>query len=156
LCATGWYEWLAKLKVQEYLKIPGGKTLLAVHATPGNDDGVGVHAHTPTSQLKELTSGTTADIICVGHTHDPCIHRFNGQVIVNPGSTSISLSDDRRASYAVVRADRDTLEVEHVRVEYDISRVVSAVSERHYPVPEFAIACFNGTLRIEDLLAEDK
>lgn len=35
---------------------------------------------------------TDADIICVGHSHIPAIRRYNGKIIINPGSVARSRS----------------------------------------------------------------
>lgn len=45
------------------------------------------HRHTLMSLLR-----TDADIICVGHTHIPAIRRYEGKIILNPGSVARSRS----------------------------------------------------------------
>ncbi len=45
------------------------------------------HKHTLMSLLR-----TDADIICVGHTHIPAIRRYEGKIILNPGSVARSRS----------------------------------------------------------------
>lgn len=55
-------------------------------------DGVRItltHGHKyPITELMK----TDADIICVGHSHIPAIRRYNGKIILNPGSVARSRS----------------------------------------------------------------
>ena len=41
--ATGWFDWLAQLPLEIRTGAPNGTRILAVHASPGQDDGEGVH-----------------------------------------------------------------------------------------------------------------
>src|SRR5690606_15121540 len=42
ITATGWFDWLANLPLEERIVLPDGTRVLLVHATPGHDDGQGL------------------------------------------------------------------------------------------------------------------
>ena len=66
-----------------------------------------------------------ADTIILGHTHYPMVRNINSRLLVNPGSCGQPRDEDWRASCAVL--DTNTLDVEIIRVKYDISQVVDSV-----------------------------
>jgi Icc-related predicted phosphoesterase len=41
--AAGWLDWLGNLPIEATIPLEDGARLLAVHASPGSDDGEGVH-----------------------------------------------------------------------------------------------------------------
>ncbi len=43
LSATGWLDWLASLPLEVCVTLPDGTRVLGVHASPGRDDGSGLH-----------------------------------------------------------------------------------------------------------------
>jgi putative phosphoesterase len=152
LCATGWFEYLCDLPVEERLELPDGRTLLAVHSSPGFADGPGIAPHTTDSEMDELLYGCDAEVICVGHTHLPFIRNYNKTLVINPGSVSNPLAPDLRASYAILNATADGLEVVHRRVAYDHAVVVEEVRKSHHPAADFIIDHQLGKYTVEDLM----
>ncbi len=78
-------------------------------------------------RAKGFFETTGADLLILGHTHIPFIHRFGGRVILNPGSVGQPRDGDPRASYMLVDIDDGSIEVTHRRVEYDIDEVASRI-----------------------------
>ncbi len=120
LSARGWIEWMRDLPLEHRLTLPDGTRLLAVHASPGKDDGPGVTPATTTEQLTALMAGADADLIVVGHTHWPQVHTLNSMRVINPGSVSNPPAGDTRASYARLQADSAGYTIDFCRVEYDL------------------------------------
>ena len=95
----------------------------------------------PDSFLEKMGSGAGAhagDIICFGHTHKPW-HRIIGNIhFVNTGSVGRPKDGDWRAGYVLLDVDaRPSVNVELVRVEYDVERAARAILESDLP-NEFA------------------
>jgi predicted phosphodiesterase len=79
------------------------------------------------------------DVVCVGHTHVPWHRVVGGVHFVNTGSVGRPKDGDWRAGYVLldVTADDPDVNVEFVRVEYDVERAARAVLESELP-DEFA------------------
>jgi hypothetical protein len=53
LTAAGWLDWLGGLSLEHRCTLPDGTRFLGVHATPGTDDGEGIHPGLTEGQLYE-------------------------------------------------------------------------------------------------------
>jgi len=91
---TGRVESLAGLPLENRIVLPDGTRVLCVHASPGRDDGQGVHPGVSKKALKLLVAENEADLVCVGHTHWPMDMRIDGVHLVNVGSVSNSFPPD--------------------------------------------------------------
>jgi predicted phosphodiesterase len=70
-----------------------------------------------------------ADVVCVGHTHQPYVLEVGGRLVINPGSVGQPRDGDPRASYAVIEDNK----VELKRVEYPVEETVRLVNESTLP-----------------------
>jgi len=77
------------------------------------------------------------DVVAFGHTHKPWHREVEGIHFVNTGSVGRPKDGDWRAGYVVVGMDGEAVDVEFVRVEYDLARATAAVRESELP-DEFA------------------
>lgn len=98
----------------------------------------------PEEYMLEMVSEFKADILCFGHTHKP-YHRIIKSVknsrehfhhLINTGSVGKPKDGDPRACYVLLTIDQassashsNTVQVEFVRVKYDIEKVALAVEE---------------------------
>jgi putative phosphoesterase len=64
-----------------------------------------------------------ADIVCVGHTHQPYVLEVGGKLVINPGSLGLPRDGDPRGSYAVMENKR----VELKRFPYPVEDTVRVV-----------------------------
>ena len=123
------------------MELPDGTVAVGVHASPGRDDGPGITPHRDEDELRDDLAGTDADIVFAGHTHQPT-DRVVGRVrAVNLGSVSNPITDDLRASYAVLHSDRHGHAIEHRRVAYDRDGFLDAIARSGHPSADF-IASF--------------
>jgi hypothetical protein len=76
-------------------------------------------------------------VVCAGHTHRPADRLIGSVRAVNLGSVSNPITDDLRASYVIIHADRDGYQVEHRRVEYDHAAVLGRVARSGHPEAEY-------------------
>lgn len=153
LCATGWFDWVSQLPLAARIDLPGGQTLLGVHAAPGHADGPGIGPHISDAELRAQLAGCAADVVCVGHVHVPFVREQDGITVVNAGSVSNPLAPDLRASYALLHADAHGFTVQHRRVAYDHAAVVAAVERSQHPAARFIIAHQRGQHSIDRMIA---
>jgi putative phosphoesterase len=92
-----------------------------VHASPQDCN----TAITP-SQVE----GLAADWLVVGHTHQPCVVKCAGKLLINVGAVGFSLDGDWRPSYAVLDTHEGTVSLR--RVGYAVADVVAVARERAF------------------------
>ena len=141
LAAHGWLGWLRDLPLEVRAVLPDGTTVLGVHASPGRDDGDGITPHRDEVDLRRDLEGADAHLVFAGHTHQPTDRTVAGVRAVNLGSVSNPITDDLRASYVVLHADRHGHGVQHRRVAYDRDAFLDAVARSGHPAAEY-IASF--------------
>jgi putative phosphoesterase len=122
-------RFLASLPVTRHLSLDGRRFLL-VHATPR--DPLDEYANADVEFWKRRLDGIEADIVCVGHTHQPYLLNVGDTLVVNPGSVGLPRDGDPRASYAIYENGEVILR----RVEYPIQTTIDAVECS--PLPELA------------------
>lgn len=107
----------------------GGARFHAVHAAP--TDPLFRYMPPDASDRDWLaeTSGVTADMLLVGHTHHPFARRVGATLVANPGSVGQPKHGDPRAAYAVWEDGEVTL----CRVEYPVEEAVRRL--RTQPLP---------------------
>ncbi len=124
-------DFLITLPEKRDLQIESLK-LLTAHGSPAS---ISEHLRkdTLTKRLAELTEMTEAQIILVGHSHEPFAREVDGTWFINPGSIGRIDDGDPRASYAILEIDGDQFSFEHFRVPYNIMRAVKAIRAAGLP-----------------------
>lgn len=74
--------------------------------------------------------GTAKDLVLLGHTHHPLLHRRERVTVLNPGSVGQPRDRSASASYALL--DGETGQAEHRRVPFDPARLIED-ARRHDP-----------------------
>lgn len=138
--------WLGALPVH----VRDGRTLL-VHASPGRDDGPGLHPRLGDEHLRVLTRGCEADLVLVGHTHRRLDRTVDGIRLVNPGSVGNPTEEDLAAGWAVV----DGPDIELRRVPYDLDEVIRETEASGNPASEWIVAHLTGDRIDRSTLRED-
>lgn len=77
------------------------------------------------------------DVIAFGHTHQPWHRDLGGMHFVNTGSVGRPKDGDWRAGYVVLEVRPGSVNVEFVRVEYDVDEAMRGIRESTLP-PQFA------------------
>ena len=144
ITAAGWFEWLEALPLETRLTLPDGARLLGVHAAPGTDDGGGIHPGCSTEELRHSLDGCQADVIIVGHTHEPLIRAVDDMNVINLGSVSNPTAPDLRASYVLLDSSPSGTRVEHRRVSYDQDAFVESVHRSRHPSADFILSFQRG------------
>ena len=151
LGASGKLNWCRALPLDFEAVFPDGTRVLAVHASPGEDDGHGVHPGLSDADLSELVRPSEADLVLVGHTHFPQDRSVSGIRVVNPGSVSNPLPPDLRAKYVIIEPRSIGYELEFHHVDYDREKVVEAAKAANHPAWDY-IELFMEGKRVPDWL----
>jgi putative phosphoesterase len=119
-------RFLAGLPLTKMVTLDDTRFLL-VHATPR--DPLDEYAPADAEFWARRLQDVDADVICVGHTHQPYILQVGDRVVVNPGSVGLPRDGDPRASYAVVEDHR----VELRRVAYPVDVTIQNIQDSTLP-----------------------
>jgi len=84
-------------------------------------------------KMASLAGAKPGDVIAFGHTHIPWHREVRGIHFVNTGSVGRPKDGDWRAGYVLLEAGSGPVQVEHVRVEYDVERAVRGIRESELP-----------------------
>jgi predicted phosphodiesterase len=113
-----------------------GRTVTLLH---GNQvlNTVYVHEDRPNEFLAKMASAVGAkpgDVVCFGHTHKPWHRVVDGIHFVNTGSVGRPKDGDPRAGYILLDVpDPERVEVEIVRVDYDVEQTARAILASSLP-----------------------
>jgi len=105
----------------------GDLRVLLVHGSPRKVNEY-LFEDRPDEYFERIMDVAEADVLVCGHTHLP-YHKVlpSGRQIVNAGSVGKPKDLDPRAGYVVLTANGTDLQVEFVRVPYDIERAAQAI-----------------------------
>jgi putative phosphoesterase len=121
-------RFLAHLPVTRTVTIEDTRFLL-VHATPR--DPLDEYAVAKEDFWARRLENVEADVVCVGHTHQPYVLEVGNKLVINPGSVGQPRDGDPRASYAIIEGQR----VELKRIEYPIENSVRTIQDSNLPDP---------------------
>jgi predicted phosphodiesterase len=153
--ASGWLPWLAALPLEFQVTLPDGTRVLAVHASPGQDDEPGIHRYLSADALAERTLGAECDLLLVGHTHAPFDLTLGYLRILNPGSVSNPLPPDLRAAYALLCIEDNGYVVQHHRVDYDRDKLIASTRAVNHPGSEFIAKLMRGQVQPSWMISEE-
>jgi putative phosphoesterase len=119
-------RFLADLPVTQAMTLEDTRFLL-VHATPR--DPLDEYAHPDPDFWSRRLQNVDADVVCVGHTHQPYVLEVGDKLVINPGSVGQPRDGDPRAAYVVIDANR----VEIKRIAYPVEDTIRTVTESTLP-----------------------
>lgn len=116
----------------------GELKILLAHGSPRKINEY-LYEDRPDAGLERILDGVNADVLVVGHTHKP-YHRVlpSGRHVINEGSVGKPKDGDPRAAYVILSADGKDLQVEFVRVPYDVEQTATAIEASEMP-SEYAV-----------------
>jgi len=130
------YEFLRDLPPRLEMDVPGYGHVIAVHATPADDE-TNLYPDTPDDEIRPHLAGLDARLLLYGHTHRPVDRTVGSVRLVNPGSVGLPLDGDPRPAYARLDFAGDRCEVTIRRVEYDLGAVVAELERVGHPGREW-------------------
>jgi putative phosphoesterase len=147
LAQAGLLDWLADLPSEQRMSLPDGTTMLAVHASPGSDDGQGISPDVDDDLLAALLGDCHAELVIGGHTHRVTDRRLDGIRVLNPGSVGLPFRGPGCASWMVIDADASGVRVEHRLTPFDVDAAVADLRARRHPGADFVESILRGTHR---------
>jgi putative phosphoesterase len=126
------YEFLRTLPSRLEMDVPGYGRVVAVHATPADDEAV-ILPGTPDDQTRPHLSGLDARLLLYGHTHRPMDRIVDGVRLVNDGSVGLPLDGDPRAAYALLEFEGGQCTVAIRRAAYDVEAVIAELERVEHP-----------------------
>ncbi len=130
--------YLATLPARCELEV-GGERLLCFHGSPRSSREP-ILAETPDHALREMVRPFSVSLYAGGHTHLQLVRRFDGSLLVNPGSVGVPLAADATwstpapvAHYAVVRVADGVVDAVPRCVEVDTTTSVAAAGASGIP-----------------------
>jgi putative phosphoesterase len=102
------------------------------HGSPADPDEF-LFADTADARFQELAGQTDCDIVVTGHSHSPYHKILSSTHFINPGSAGRMFDGDPRASCAILELAADAVTVRHLRIDYDIGKVVAAIRKLQLP-----------------------
>ncbi|MBR6099340.1 metallophosphoesterase family protein [bacterium] len=124
-------QFLKELPPRKQLMIEGVSVLM-VHGSPrrNNED---ILPNMKMSEIQEIISGETDNLILCGHTHVPCGYQtLSSQTVVNVGSVGRPMTGKPFANYAIIDFDNGSFTVEHREVEYADSLAADIIRQRGF------------------------
>jgi putative phosphoesterase len=119
-------RFLADLPITEMVTLDNIRFLF-VHGTPR--DPLDEYARPDLEYWTRRLVDVDADVVCVGHTHNPYQLEVGNTVVINPGSVGLPRDGDPRVSYAVIEGRQ----VEFKRVEYPVEETVRVIQKSTLP-----------------------
>lgn len=133
------YENLSKNSRQYLRSLPkevtleaAGKRITLTHGSPASNEET-LYPDTPQERLQELARMAGVDIVICGHSHQPFARQVGGVWFINTGTVGRPDDGDPRACYAILHLEAGLVDVQHFRLEYDLSRTVAAIREHDLP-----------------------
>jgi putative phosphoesterase len=119
-------RFLSRMPVTRTVTIDNLRFLL-VHATPR--DPMDEYAVADVDFWTKRVQNIEADVICVGHTHQPYVLEVGDKLVINPGSVGQPRDGDPRASCAIIQ----DFKVDFRRIEYPIEDTLAPIRSSSLP-----------------------
>jgi len=126
------YEFLRDLPPRLEMDVPGYGRVVAVHATPADDE-INIAPDAPDDQVLPHLSGLDARLLLYGHTHRPVDRTVGNVRLVNDGSVGLPLDGDHRPAYALLDFESGECAVTLRRVSYDWKVVLAELERADHP-----------------------
>jgi len=136
-----WTKKHASPKTKEYLRklpisidfITEDRRVTLFHATPSKNN-LYWYEDRPDKFFREMAAKTDADIMIFGHTHKPYRKDFENKIFINAGSVGKPKDGDPRSCVTLIDITADKVNVEFLRVPYDVEKAASEIITSGLPV----------------------
>jgi predicted phosphodiesterase len=130
------FDFLAKLKTELSLEVPGYGWLIGFHAAPGDDEKT-LPPETEAHELRDALLDREGHLAFGGHTHKAMDRDLGEWRFINPGSVGLPFDGDPRAAYALVTFEGAQASVDLRRVDYDREGLIAAAQAMAFPRTEW-------------------
>jgi putative phosphoesterase len=122
---------LGKLPVEIKFTIHGRKVAL-FHATPRKNN-LYWYEDRPEKFFQEMAGKIDADVLFFGHTHKPYRKDYGSKIFINAGSVGKPKDGDSRACVTLIDITAESVNVEFLRVAYDVEKTAQAIVSSGLP-----------------------
>jgi predicted phosphodiesterase len=126
------YGFLRDLPSRLEMEVPGYGHIVAVHATP-NDDEACIFPDTPDDEVRPHLASLETRLLLYGHTHRPVDRVVDSVRLVNDGSVGLPLDGDPRSAYALLDFEDGQCSITIRRVTYDREAVIAELERIEHP-----------------------
>jgi putative phosphoesterase len=130
------YEFLHDLPPRLEMDVPGYGHVVAVHATPADDETV-LLPDTSDDEIRPHLAGLEIRLLLYGHTHRPVDRTVDVIRLVNDGSVGLPLDGDPRPAYGLLDFEGGQCKVTIRRVAYDREAVIAELERVEHPAQEW-------------------
>jgi putative phosphoesterase len=125
-------EFLSKLPSSFRFEADGVR-FLVVHGSPEDPLHEYVYLETHQDLFGYYLSHHSADVLALGHTHHPFVARTSEGTVFNPGSVGQPRHGVPGAFYAIVTIADGRVEVDEMKVEYEVSTAANKIYDAGLP-----------------------
>ena len=127
------------------MDLDADKKLFCFHASPVNNIDI-ILDTTPVTILDDYLASTNAEVMAGGHTHIQMLRKYNGRLLINPGSVGTSFvapppinipTLSPWVEYAIVECKNGTVTVTFHRLPMDLDALFKAVHASSMPNKEW-------------------
>lgn len=147
ITAGGWMNWFEHLPLEHKVLLPDGTRILAVHASPGKDDGIGLRPNMSNAEVIENFGNVDADLIFVGHVHWAQDRRLKDLRVIDVGAVGSPLSPRLYACYVVLEVAEASHTITFHQVDYDHNAEITALLANKHPSKGHIIKHLNGEIK---------
>jgi len=126
------HDYLAALKPSARIQREG-RSFALYHGSPLDPLNEYIFPSLPATIGRSLVKAASASIVLLGHTHMPMLHKFEGDLLANPGSVGQPRDGDPRASFALLSLSEGDVRFEVQRVRYDVGLVADRILSNGLP-----------------------
>jgi predicted phosphodiesterase len=123
---------------REVILSEGKMRILMTHGRPASNVEA-LTPDTPDSRLAELLDlarerhQAPIDAVICGHSHQAFTRQVSGAWFINTGSVGLPDDGDPRARFAILSLGENLFQVNHYRVQYNVTRAVQAIQANGLP-----------------------
>lgn len=125
-------KWLGRLPETLKLDLMGVKVSV-FHGSPYHPIWEYIFPQEAKLRAREFLEAAKSDLLILGHTHVPFIHRLDKRILANPGSVGQPRDGDPRASYMTIEIEDEEIETFNHRVRYDIQETEERMRAKGLP-----------------------
>lgn len=137
------YEFMSRIIGRElHTRADGYGDVIGYHAIPGDDEPMSLRPDSPDEQAADALLDRAGRLAIGGHTHLVMDRAIGSWRVINPGSVGLSLTDIRRAEWALITFEGSQAQVDFRAIPYDLSVLSDSIAQTGYPHPEFLTSRF--------------
>lgn len=132
-------KYLTKANLKFLASLPAQKRktwvnhkLLLTHGSPRSNT-ERMDYKSPWAKLKKILTEVEADVILVGHSHRICSLQVENKQIINVGSVGAPYDGDKRASYVILKLNKERIQLKQRRVAYPVDKTITLAVRRSLP-----------------------